>query len=81
MIDERQKDEFTDKLKRYLANPSSAQQYYDVYKSEHSEAAFEDYTRALENLVTKIETDEIREQESLCREIGKLKLPDNLFNC
>lgn len=81
MIDEQKKDDFTAKLKRYLANPSSTQEFFEAYKAEHDTAALEDYTKALEDLVTKIEEDKVKDQESLCHEVKELKLPHNQFGC
>lgn len=80
MLDEKQIDDYTSKLKRYLANPSSSQEYYELYKTDH-DAAFEDYTKAIEDLITKLEEEKVKDQSSLCKEIKRLKLPHNQFDC
>ncbi len=81
MIKEEQLDEYTNKLKRYLANPSSTQTFYESYQEDHSEADFEEYTQAIEDLITRLEEKKVKDQDSLCKEIQKLKLPHNQFGC
>lgn len=81
MIDEEQIENYTSKLKRYLINPSNAGEVYELYKADHSEAKFEDYTKALDDLVSKLEEGKIEDQAELCKEIKELKLPHNQFGC
>lgn len=81
MIGEKQKDDYTNKLNRFLANPSSAKEFYDNYKAEHSKASFEDYTKALEELVGMLEEEKVQDQQELCKKIKELKLPHNQFDC
>lgn len=81
MIDEQRINDYTDKLKRFLANPSSAMEFYENYKADHDDVKFGEYTKALEDLVSKLEEGTIEEQADLCKEIKKLKLPHNQFDC
>lgn len=81
MFDKDQIDEYTAKLKRYLATPSATKEYFEAYRADAPETNFGDYTQALEDLVTKLEEKQIKDQPALCREIARLKLPHNQFDC
>lgn len=81
MLDDNQIDDYTSKLKRYLTTPSSTKEYFDAYHADASDDDFSDYTQALEDLVTKLEEKKIKDREALCKEVKRLKLPHNQFDC
>jgi hypothetical protein len=80
-MQQEEKQDYKDKLKRFLATPHSSKAYFDEYRKEHQDAEFDVYTKKLENLVDALDNGEIKEQSALCQEVEALKLPHNQFGC
>ncbi len=80
MINKKQTDEYASKLTQFLTTPSYTQEFYESYQADHADASFEDYTQAIQRLVTQLEEEKIK-KDTLCKEIKKLKLPDDHFDC
>lgn len=76
-----EKNDYRDKLRRFLSTPHSSKAYFDQYQQEHEEASFDDYTKKLENLLDQLDEGKLENQEDFCQEIIKLKLPHNQFGC
>jgi hypothetical protein len=81
MIKESVKSDYATKLKMYLANPSSVMPLYEQYNQDKSDYKFSDYTRELEDLLENLQTGKFKKHEDLCKEILRLKLPHNQFDC
>ncbi|MFP4090975.1 MAG: hypothetical protein ACLFUB_00735 [Cyclobacteriaceae bacterium] len=81
MLEQDIKQDYKDKLRRFLATPHSSMAYFEEYQKEHKQAEFDVYTKKLENLLDALENGEIKEQEALCQRIKELKLPHNQFGC
>ncbi len=81
MIDKNQANEYASKLTQFLTTPSYTQEFYEPYQADHAEASFEDYTQAIQHLVSQLEEEKIKDKDTLCKEIKKLKLPDDHFDC
>lgn len=81
MIEENVKSTYATQLKRYLANPSAVKPLFEQYSEGKSEYTFSDYTRELEELLENLNTGKFEEQEDFCKEINRLQLPHNLFDC
>lgn len=75
------KNDYRDKLRRFLSTPHSSKAYYDEYQKEHEDASFDDYTKKLEGLIDKLDDGKLEEQAKFCREVKALKLPHNQFDC
>lgn len=75
------KNDYRDKLRRFLSTPHSSRAYFDEYQKDHEQASFDDYTKKLENLLDQLDDGELADHEDFCREITNLKLPHNQFGC
>ena len=75
------KNDYRDKLRRFLSTPHSAKAFYDEYQKEHEEKSFDDYTKKLEDLLDKLDNGKLDDQSKFCQEIKTLKLPHNQFGC
>jgi hypothetical protein len=75
------KNDYRDKLRRFLSTPHSSKAYYDEYQKEHEDDTFDDYTKRLEGLIDKLDEGKLEEQSEFCQEIKALKLPHNQFGC
>ncbi|WKN31053.1 hypothetical protein PZB74_19060 [Porifericola rhodea] len=76
-----QKNDYRDKLRRFLATPHSSNTFFEEYKEENKDANFDDYTKSLEDLIDKLDEGKLDDQAQFCEEIKKLKLPHNQFGC
>ena len=81
MLSPEQKEDFSDKLTRYLANPSATQETYERYHQEHPDTTYEAYTQALEDLSERLNSDSFDDQDGFCQEVKQLQLPHNQFGC
>jgi hypothetical protein len=81
MMDKELKNEYRDKLRRFLATPHSAKAHFDTYQQEHKEATFDEYTKKLEELLDDLDDGKMEDKSSFCKEIKSLKLPHNQFGC
>ena len=81
MLRSEQKEDFSSKITRYLANPSAAQEPYAGYQEEHEDASYEEYTQALEELSNRLNKDDFDDAAAFCQEVKRLHLPDNQFDC
>ena len=81
MLHSEQKEDFSAKLTRYLANPSAAQEVYQRYRQEHPDTEYEEYTRKLEELSGRLNSDAFEDQSEFCQEVIALHLPDDQFGC
>lgn len=79
-MDKDSKQDYLDKLKRFLSTPHSSKSYFDVYQQDHQDAEFDSYTKKLENLLDQLDNDQL-DQAAFCKEIKSLKLPHNQFGC
>lgn len=80
-MDTELKNEYRDKLRRFLATPHSAKAHFDTYQQEHEGATFDEYTKKLENLLDDLDEGKLDNESVFCEQIKLLKLPHNQFGC
>lgn len=81
MIDEKTKFKLAAQLKMYLSNPSDVKPLYEQYSKGKTNYSFSNYTRELEELLENLNTGKFKKQEEFCKEIKRLQLPHNQFDC
>ena len=81
MIKDNVNSAYAAQLKRYLADPSAVKPLFEQYSEGKSDYTFSDYTRELEELLENLNTEKFEKHEDFCKEIKRLQLPHNLFDC
>lgn len=81
MIEKNVKSTYATQLKRYLANPSAVKPLFEQYSEGKSDYSFSDYTRELEELLENLNTGKFEKHGDFCKEVKRLQLPHNQFDC